>query len=315
MIALVRTTREKRLGIELLQVRPASAQTAAESFTVESGVKFARGWVEVRQYTWAKPTQDIWTPDAYFLDISLSPRTDARGSYLGLSRRNAPETIGRVMLVPPGHTLQTGCELGRQRSMHCVLEAGMIEDVLRRAPSWDEASLREALHINSPEIEWLLLKIYREMRQAGFASEMMVEAFANALAVELVRRFRLHREEPQIRIGGLAPWRMRRLRERVHADLPAPSLTELAELCGMTVRHLSRAFKAETGQTLGKYVEAAMVERARSLLSETDASVGEVASALGFASSTSFAFAFRRATGLRPSEVEGRRPRRAAGGR
>jgi AraC family transcriptional regulator len=105
---------------------------------------------------------------------------------------------------------------------------------------------------------------------------------------------------------------MRRLRERVHSDLPAPSLTELAELCGMTVRHLSRAFKAETGQTLGKYVEAAMVDRARSLLAETDASVGEVASALGFASSTSFAFAFRRATGLRPSEVEGRRPRRPA---
>jgi AraC family transcriptional regulator len=289
-----------------------SLATALDSFTVENSVRFPRGWVEVRQYTWTRPVEDIWTTKgAYFLDMSLSPRPGpARASYLGMGRGPAQEALGRIMLAPPGYTVHSGCAAGRQRSMHCMLDAAMIDGLLQREASWDEASLREALHLGSPEIEWLLLRMYRELRQAGFASEVMVESFANALCVEVIRRFRLGREAPGPCAGGLAPWRMRLVRERACAERPAPSLTELADLCGMTVRHLGRAFKAETGQTIGKFVEAAMVERARALLADGAAPVGEIARTLGFASSTSFAYAFRRATGLRPSEVEGRRPRR-----
>jgi AraC family transcriptional regulator len=80
----------------------------------------------------------------------------------------------------------------------------------------------------------------------------------------------------------------------------------------MSVRHLSRAFKAETGTTLAKYVEEAMVERARLMLRDCDASIAEIAQSLGFSSAGSFAYAFRRATGLRPSDIEGRRRGAAA---
>jgi AraC family transcriptional regulator len=48
-----------------------------------------------------------------------------------------------------------------------------------------------------------------------------------------------------------------------------------------------------------------MVERARRLLATSEA-VAEVARATGFSTPASFAYAFRRATGLRPSDVEGR---------
>jgi AraC family transcriptional regulator len=282
--------------------------SALESYTVENSLNFRQGRLEVRQYTWLRPVEDIWTTTgAYFLDMSLSPRPGpARATYLGAGRR-ASEVIGRIMFVPPGHTVRSGCATGRQRSMHCVLDAPMIDGLLKRTPTWDGAALAEGLHLNSPEIEWLLLKMYRELRHAGFATEIMVESLASALSVALIRRFGLERPEARRSAGGLAPWRMRRIRERAYSDQAAPGLTELAELCGMTVRHLGRAFKAETGQTVGKFVEEATIERARSMLNETDAPIGEIARTLGFSSSTSFAYAFRRATGLRPSDLEGRR--------
>lgn len=288
------------------------ALSAVRSFTVEHHLDFGRGCIEVRQYTWARETADVFTTaDAYFLDLSLTPRPGpARGSYLDAGRR-AVESLGRVMFVPPGRTVQTACANGRQRSMHCVLGAEMIDGLLPRKPAWDDAALAEGLHLSNPEIEWLLLKIYREVRQGDFGVEVMVESLANALAVALIRQFGLDKDDVRRSTGGLAPWRMRLIRERIQADQPAPGLTELADLCGMTVRHLSRAFKRETGQTIGKFVEQATIERARLMLVESAEPVGEIARRLGFASATSFAYAFRRATGLRPSEVEGRRRRRA----
>jgi AraC family transcriptional regulator len=99
---------------------------------------------------------------------------------------------------------------------------------------------------------------------------------------------------------------MQILRERVHADAPAPRLDELARLCDMTVRQLSRGFKVQTGKTLGRFVDEATAERAIHLLTATDLSIREIASDLGFASSASFAYAFRRSTGLLPSQVRRR---------
>jgi AraC family transcriptional regulator len=168
--------------------------------------------------------------------------------------------------------------------------------------------LMDSLHLSGNEVEWLLFKINQELQQARFATPAMVEALTTALAVALVRHFGLERVEAQRRAGGLAPWRVRLIRERVYADHPAPSLSELAELCGVSVRHLSRAFKAETGRTIVKFVEEAMVERAREMLSTDDLPIGQIARNLGFSSSANFACAFRRATGMRPSEV-GRRGR------
>jgi AraC family transcriptional regulator len=286
--------------------------SALDTFTTESSLDFGRGAVEVRQYSWLRDTDDTWTSDSYFLHICLTPRPrPASATFLDGGPRGS-ETIGRILFVPPGVTVRSGGPLGRQRSLQCALSREMVEGLLPQPPSWDSAALREGLHLTGPEIEWLLLKMHRELREAGFAANVVIESLANTLAVALIRRFGMERSGPRHNIGGLAPWRMRLIRERVQADKPVCGLQELADLCGMSVRHLSRAFKAETGTTLAKYVEEAMVERARLMLRDSDAPIAEIAQALGFSSAGSFAYAFRRATGLRPSDIEGRRRGAAA---
>jgi AraC family transcriptional regulator len=104
-------------------------------------------------------------------------------------------------------------------------------------------------------------------------------------------------------VGGLAPWRLRLIRERVSSDAPLPGLEELAGSCHLTVRHLTRAYRAQTGRTLGNYIESVMVERAREML-RSALSVEQVARRLGYSHSSAFAAALRRATGLRPSETK-----------
>lgn len=281
--------------------------SALDTFIQESCIDFGRGSADVREYTWLHPTADDWTSDAYYLHMCLTPRPGpSLATYLDI-RPRAPERIGRIMFVPPGHAIRSGCGQGRLRSLQCMLAPEMIDDHLPRRPEWSSVTLAEGLRLNNPEIEWLLLRIYRELKESAFAGAAMVETLANALSIALIRQFGLDRETARRAAGGLPAWRLRRIRERVQANEPAPSLSELAELCDMSVRHLCRAFKAETGQTVAKFIEQTMVERAFDLLAGADMPIAEVARTLGFSNAANFAHAFRRATGFRPSEVEGRR--------
>lgn len=297
----VRHMRLENTAIQLIAAD--NTYSALNSYVVENSVTFAGGVVEVRKYTWRRAVEDVWAmPDMYFLDISMSPRPGpARGSYLGSDA--PPEVLGQILFVPPGHTLRSGCAVGTQRSMHCMLAASMIDGIIGDRPHWDQRALKEGLKLNCRNVEWLLMRIYHEVRDGGFATETLVEGLMQAVCVELIRHFDLADSREHGRFGGLPAWRMRQIRERIHALEKPPNIAELANLCGFTVRHLSRAFREETGQSIGKYIEDATLERARGLLTNTHLPIGEIAAQLGFASSTSFASAFRRVTGLRPSDI------------
>jgi AraC family transcriptional regulator len=68
----------------------------------------------------------------------------------------------------------------------------------------------------------------------------------------------------------------------------------------MSPRHLIRAFRQQTGQTIGSFVQQITIERARKLLAETDDSIKVVAAKVGFSSAAAFATAFRRSCGVSP---------------
>ncbi|MFI5718052.1 helix-turn-helix domain-containing protein [Nocardia sp. NPDC051750] len=89
----------------------------------------------------------------------------------------------------------------------------------------------------------------------------------------------------------------------MHADpgqewtVEALARVALASRSGFAAR-----FQEATGLTPGRYLTKLRVERAQRFLVEKDASVGAVARRLGYRSDTAFGRAFRRHTGLTPSE-------------
>ena len=275
---------------------------AFEASTVESRLVFNGGLVEVRRYEWKQPIQDFWTGEHYLLDLPLSRRPAvSRAAYVDTGT-NVGRDLGHIMFVPPGRHICSGSGEGQYRALICLLDRDMIEGLLDSPANWNRIRLAQGLSLNCPEIEWILMKIYRELREGGFAAQLMVERLAGALAIAVARRFELDLGEPR-HTGGLAPHRLKLIHERLAAELPPPNLAELAELCGMSVRHLSRTLKAETGMTAAKYMEQAVMERARRLLTERRLSVAEVAMNTGFSSTSTFSLAFKRVMGVRPREA------------
>jgi AraC family transcriptional regulator len=278
-----------------------------DRYATESMLSFPGGWVEMRQYKWSRPIESVWatTQRCYMLNLSMSGwMKGGSAKNLHAIRRPEPETIGRMYLIPPQQTLRSNSIAGEARSIRCALDADLFERYLADAPRWrqNEDLLHAAFNISGGQIEWLLRRMYRELRSPDFATPEIIETLAKQLTVEVIRTLKLRREDNTPHTGGLAAWRLRLIRKRLAGEEALPSLKELANLCDMTVRHLSRAFRSETGTTIGRHVEAAMVLRANRMLS-SGTPVREVAVSLGYATSGTFAAAFHRATGMLPSEV------------
>jgi AraC family transcriptional regulator len=103
--------------------------------------------------------------------------------------------------------------------------------------------------------------------------------------------------------GGLAPKVLRRAIDRLRSDSDADvSLAALAAEAGLSRFHFCRAFKESTGLAPHAWLRQYRLEQATRMLRDTDASVMAVAAALGYASQTAFAAAFRKLTGETPSD-------------
>ena len=104
-------------------------------------------------------------------------------------------------------------------------------------------------------------------------------------------------------IGGLNPKALRRAIERLRSNGEVDvSLAALASDAGLSRFHFCRAFKESTGLSPHAWLRQYQLEQAMNMLRDTDASVASVAAALGYASQTAFAAAFRKLTGETPSD-------------
>jgi AraC family transcriptional regulator len=109
-------------------------------------------------------------------------------------------------------------------------------------------------------------------------------------------------------MGGLSPNVLRRAVERLRSDSDADvSLAALASDAGLSRFHFCRAFKESTGLSPHAWLRQHRLEQAMNALRDTDESIVSVAAALGYASQTAFAAAFRKLTGETPSDWRRRR--------
>lgn len=301
------------MGVENLTLLSPSeeALTATPiSYEIEQQVRLDNGFMEVGKFHWRAPVEiEVRSrADRVAFNLALSPRP-SNGT---LEEIDGPDEgrrlpLERVMLLNPGRPYRLRLPAGRLRSLYCEVDQTAIEELLPRPTALGQQDWREQSRPQLPVIELLLNRMYEELREERLAAETALGAYLRALCVELARCQRDSGAQPgKVRKGGLAPWRMRLLLERIQADAPAPRLPELADICRMTVRQLSRAFKEETGKALGGFVLEHTVERAVARLTQGDEQIAQIAAELGFANSTSFSYSFRRCTGMLPRDVRRR---------
>lgn len=280
------------------------------SYEMERQVVLRSGVIEVGKFRWpsAVSYELRSEEDRLAFNLALSPRP-SDGRIVPLNRLGSarPAKLDRVMFLKPGCAYRLTVPAGSVRTLCCVIDRRELERLLEAPADLQQEDWEAGFRARLPVIELLLNRMYEEVREEHFAEDEALEAYSRALCIELARCLHSAKTEAGLlRKGGLAPWRLRLLTERVCADAPAPSLPELAGLCGMSVRQLSRAFKEEYGKSLGKFVVNATIDRAVKLLTQTDLSIAEISAGLGFSSPASFTYAFRRVAGVLPKQARKR---------
>jgi len=273
--------------------------------TVEAEIRVPLATARLVRYRVTEPVDHEFLGeqrDAHRLDLTLTPRPDdARACY---SERWSPdrfERMGDVVFVPAGEVqrVRGGPSPRPLVSINCLLHAEPIRALFEDDLAWTDRQLDASLDIQSDEIRGLIMRLGKEARHPGFASQMLADLVAGQIVIELFRCRGALLDGPAI--GGLAPWRLRIIDERLAEGGTVPTLTELAGLCGLSVRQLTRCFRASRGCSIGEYVAASQIHLAKRLLA-TGQSIKAIAYSLGFCSPSNFALAFRRATGCTPSE-------------
>src|ERR1700681_3491337 len=139
---------------------------------------------------------------------------------------------------------------------------------------------------------------------AGFPSgRLVLDSIEQAMAVALVSSQAVRHRPVRISRGGLAPARLRRITDLVHARLEDElGLHELAQSVGLSTAHFARMFRKSTGETPHQFVLRQRLERAKAMLRAPDARILDVAVACGFKTQQHFAQAFRDVWGVSPTE-------------
>jgi len=264
------------------------------------------GTAQLLQYHFFKPAEGTLRGDGNFrVELSLTARHQtARACFVDEWKAHRFERVGELYVVHPNANLiAKSDEDSDVTAIVCEFAAQHIIDLFDTIPESNDTLLMASLDVRNDRVKTLLLRMAEEIRHPGFASATLVEANLSELHVELYRHGKSIGALD--RAGGLASWRLRLIEDRLRELGPAPAIFELAELCGLSVRQLTRGFRVSRDCSLGSYTSQSQIGHAKRLLSE-DHSVGATAAALGFSSSSSFCFAFRRETGMTPKQYRER---------
>jgi AraC-like DNA-binding protein len=155
-------------------------------------------------------------------------------------------------------------------------------------------------------VQQYLLALQGRLRTPGIPANALAEPL-HALLSELLRRNGNTRREidslPFVHAATRAELyrRLHLARQYIHDGYPAPlTLAELAGVACLSPNHLLRTFRQLFGQSPFQMLTRVRLEKARELLTRTNAPVAEVCATVGFASLSSFTGLFKRTYGTPP---------------
>lgn len=234
--------------------------------------------------------------------VNLNLTSNPRKGGICFSGKWAPhefKPIGSLYVLPPGQEVRARGDCGPHSSIVCEFEQKLIDAWFDGDVCWTSRRLEGMLDIVNPNLRASLRRLSEEMLNPGFASDALCELLAAQVAIESARHCK-GVEEVTGR-GGLPTWKLKLIDDRLAEIGLTPSLAELATLCSLSVRQLTRGFRVSRGRSIGEHIVQNRLAHAKRLLA-SDQSVKTIAYSLGFPSPSGFCSAFRRETGMTPSE-------------
>jgi len=267
----------------------------------EAALTLADAEICVLASRWPRDLDFTFSAPRHLFAMYFSSISGVEGRYLEQDETHFAPT-GSIFFRPAGRRLNIrGPGRSPVRAVHCLLDQRRLDVLGAGGLQWSPQALQAALDIRAPNLRPHFLRLASEAASPGIAAPLVADAVLVLMVSELLDYL-----SPAPRSGpgpgDVAARVLRRVRDRIYdGEAPPPTVTELADLCGLSERHLLRLFRRAQGVSLIDFVREARLERAMELLSATDLPLKAVAHRLGFSSHASFTAAFTREAGVAPT--------------
>jgi AraC family transcriptional regulator len=249
-----------------------------------------------------EPLHDVVEPMAHHVIMAFPTGLTRFERRTGKSVVTGTVRPGLVTVIPAGSSSRW--DIHQQLNViQLYLPPTTLERISREADMAAPGELLERTAHPDPVTSRLLMSAADVLEGNAALDALFRQQLTDLLATRLLAAYTGAPTTFPTVVGGLSPNVLRRAIERLRSDGDADvSLTALASDAGLSRFHFCRAFKESTGLSPHAWLRQHRLEQAMNMLRDTDASVVSVAAALGYASQTAFAAAFKKLTGETPSD-------------
>ncbi len=141
----------------------------------------------------------------------------------------------------------------------------------------------------------------REEAQTGAGEPLYHDALLQALGLHVLSKYGTQMLPLPVYAGGLPPAKKAAVIDYIQANLEQPlTLQAMATVVGLSQYHFAHQFKQSMGVAPYHYVLQCRIERAKTLLRQSQQSISSIAQACGFKSASYFTRQFRQIVGTTP---------------
>jgi AraC-like DNA-binding protein len=249
-----------------------------------------------------KKEETSFVSDRHLLLLNL--RGDAeRGEYFldnkraGFVRRRP----GSLLFVPAGCNWH-GWEVGASSAAYLAVsvDPAYLTALFSTTTAEKIVSFSPDLGFEDQDIMNAARGLGAEVSDPNSLSGMLAEAYVATIFVQMTRRQKRLR---YVQKGGLAAASLNRVIQKIEDELTEGlSLSQLAQVAGLSVPHFCRAFKQSVGRSPYDFIIRRRIERAKEYLRGSDMTITDIALSCGFSSSSHFSNTFRREAAASPLE-------------
>ena len=254
--------------------------------------------VELCDYPPLRSEDRVTCESETILSLGLSPLLPVSSGRYSSGSHSHFARLGALILRPVGMPFEFRHAGGEFTSVRCRF--AQTDKLKQPGESWSDAELEACLHIDDPRVEYAMIRLAEECERPDANSVALATSLGQLILADLARYFQAVRTRAASRKGGLPASQLRRISDHIANSASPPSIADLAASCGLSGSHLMRAFRQSTGKSVAKYAEHIRMSKAKTLLSETDLPISEIATRLGFSTAAAFSHSFRRVTGHAP---------------
>ena len=279
------------------------------------------------QVSVVEPLSALWSPDGRGGSFRLRLRSDPPSLVEIPPLRS---TIVSIHIGPPAYV---SCRRGRL-SHHGTAVHGDIDIIPSGTPSvWEmkdrdtvlymslspqllnmaaesfdldpaQVEIRNQFQVRDSQLENIGWVLKAEMESGYPSGRLYVESLAIAVAARLVGCHSSRSLDPGKQNGRLSDRRLRQVLSYIESNLGQDiSLHDIAGVAGLSVSHFKGLFRQSLGIPVHQYLIRRRVERATSLLRESNLSISQIALETGFAHQSHLAHHMRRLMGVSPKTL------------